>query len=140
MTGELADANVRRTAVRSRHLGDVAPRCRHARTYREARDHDADHEHGQIRCDHHDEHARGIHEHVVGVDELSSQLVGEESADQRTNGGTESVRADRAQDSGPGTAEVECDRPRSKCHGRGNDAPRIEEIRKGNCDRPLSFL
>ena len=126
--GELADADVGGAARGGGHLGDVAPRRRYAGAHGQAGNDDAGAEHGQVHRAHNEEDARGVHEQVIGVDELAPEAVGQKAADERAHRRAEGIRAHGAQDGHPHVVEVESNRPGRQRHTRGHDAAGVEEV------------
>ncbi len=138
--GELADADVRGALSRRGGFGDVAPRRGNACADREARQDDADDDHGKVDGDHGDEDAERVDEQIVLVDDRAAEFVGQEATDQRADGSAEGVGADGTEDGRPGCAEAERCRPGGQRDAARDDAAGIEEVGQGNRYGRFPFL
>ena len=92
--GHLRDRDIAPAAVDFRTLGDVRPRSRHTHAHGDTRKQESRQQHREIDRAHHHQHAEHIDEQVVCENELTPVLVCQKTADDSTDGGTETVGAD----------------------------------------------
>ena len=87
----LRDTDVTTAVVHLRTLRDIGPRGGHTDTYRDTSYQESSQQHGEVHRQHDDEHTRHIHQQVVGKDELTTELIGQETTDDSTDGGTQRI-------------------------------------------------
>ncbi len=126
--GELADADVGGAARGGGHLGDVAPRRRYAGAHGQAGNDDAGAEHGQVHRAHNEEDARGVHEQVIGVDELAPEAVGQKAADERAHRRAPKAFAPTAPKMDTHTLSKLKAIAQAASATRGHDAAGVEEV------------
>ena len=83
---------------------------------------------GKLDGEHDEQHAQHIYEQVVSIDELASVLVGQETADYGTKGGTQAVGADEIKPSEMHFGEAEVFLPQRQAAGAGNDSTGIQIV------------
>ena len=130
----LGDADVASTVVDLGTFGDIGPRCGNADAYGDARDEETAEQHREIDAEHDGEHAEHIDEQIVGEDELAAILVGEESADDGTEGSAQTVGADEVEPAEMYLGEAEIVLPKREATGTSDDGACIKIIgeRHGN--------
>ena len=133
----LGDADVASAVADFGTLGDIRPRGRHADAHGDARDEEAAQQHGEVRGEHDDEHPQHVHQQVVGEDELAAELVGQEAADDGTDGCSQGVGADGIEPSEMYLAQPEVVLPQRDAAGTRHDGSCIEIVVQGDRDGTL---
>ena len=124
----LRNADISTTVVDLRRFRDIGPRGRNTHADADARDQESAEQHGEVDAEHDEQHTCHVDQQVIGEDELTAILVGQESADDGTKGSTKAVGTDEVEPAKVNLGESKVVLPQRQARCTSHNGTRIKII------------
>ena len=109
-------------------------------TYRYTRNQETRQQHGEVYRAHHEQHAYHVHQQVISINKLTAILVGQESADDGTDGSTQTVCTDEVEPSQVHLRQSQVVLPQGKSARTGHNGTGIQIIGERYRDGTLQTI